>query len=274
MNDINFEKIIKTQFSISKKWYLVSIACGVTAFFIDIFAILENQLSVLLVYIAIFLPLINTISVWRSDKFKEIAEKTLQKFELSKSLGWEISTRDIADLLVDSPKRVKVAANSVHDSQYFASNLEIGSKKLLSNLEESAWWTSHLSKRMCIYVGSIGIVMLILSFTTLFIALINKTNPTFSENIAMIIISLIVFLFSGGYIRLAFDYHHLSSQSKKISEIAELYKNNIDITEIDAVILLHDYQIDRVISPLIPDWIWLIMRDQLNSLWVENSHVK
>lgn len=267
--NINLEKLMQAQFDSAKFWLMLATVCGVGIVLIDIFVIFSNQLSKVLAMVVAILIILNAVFVWWSDKLREHAETILRKFETYNSLGWGINAREIANILAESSNTVKQAARSAEEYIYFTSEENKSPKKLLENLEESAWWSKNLARRMAKYVGTFGIAVMSLSFLSLVIALQSSLPSATSDSIAKIIISIIVFMFSGGYIRMAFDYNSFANQANKTEEAAFRLQTENEISDIDAIKLLHDYQIDRATSPLLPSWLWKVMNKELNELWVE-----
>ena len=269
MKNVNLEKMMQAQFDLAKFWLTLAISSGIVVLLIDIFVVVANQWSTFLVFGAALLAVLNSVFLWRSDRLRETAEMMLRKFEMYKSLGWEISAREIANLLAAAPSSVKEAARSGEQYKYFASTRNKDPRKLLENLEESTWWSKHQAKRMSKYVAAFGISMLTIAFITLVFALQSALSASTSDSIARIMISIIVFMLSGGYIRLAFDYNLFANQAHDIEEIAFRLRQEDKISEVEAIKLFHNYQIDRANSPLLPSWLWKIMSKELNDLWNE-----
>jgi hypothetical protein len=274
MENINLEKLMQAQFDLAKFWLTLAISSGIGILLIDILVIFFGKLGFVFAFLAALLVVFDAVFIWQSDKLRENAEITLRKFEFFSALGWEISPRELANLLAAAPKSVKRAARSDEKYSYFASDKNKGPKKLLENLEESAWWSKHQAKRMSKYVGSVGGAMMFLAFITLIISLQSSLSQTADEIIAKVIISVIVFMFSGGYVRLAFDYNLFANQADKTEEDAFQLCSEKNVSEIQAIKLLHDYQIDRANSPLIPSWLWKMMNKELNELWNERIGLK
>lgn len=274
MENINLEKLLQAQFDLAKFWLTLAISSGIGILLIDIFVIFFSQLGSVFAFLAAILVVFDTISIWQSDRLRENAETTLRKFEFHNALGWEISPRELTNLLATAPNSVKRAARSDNTYTYFASHRDNGPKRLLENLEESAWWSKHQAKRMSKYVGAAGVTMMFSAFVTLFISLQSSPSQTTDKIIAKIIISVIVFMFSGGYVRLAFDYNLFADQAEKAEVRAFQLCSEKDFSEIQAIKLLHDYQIDRANSPLIPSWLWRMKNKELNELWNERIGLK
>lgn len=267
MQHVNLEKLIQAQFDTSKFWLMLATICGIGVLVINVFVTVANLYSTMLAVVAALLSVLYVIFLWRSDRLRDNAESTLRKFEMHNSLGWEISNREIANLLALVPNFVKKAARSTEKYDYFASTKNHGAGKLLENLEESAWWTKHQARRMAQYVGIFGVAVFSLAFITLIISLQSALSQTTADNIAKVTIAVIVFMFSGGYIRLAFDYNLLASQADRVEDQSCQLRKDSNILEVEAIKLLHDYQILRANSPLLPSWLWKMMQDELNMLW-------
>ena len=101
---------------------------------------------------------------------------------------------------------------------------------------------------------------------TLIVALQRGVTQPVSTQIARIVITVVVFMFSAGYVRLAHGYYTLSMQADRIDGRAHNLLQ-ADLTEIEAIKLLHDYQILRAIAPLLPSWLWKWREKELNALW-------
>jgi len=267
MEKINLEKLMQSQFDAAKSSLNLATTFGIIVLLINILVTFVSAISTYLVIVVAGFTILNMIFQWRSDKLRGTAEATLRKFDLHNGLGWEISSREITNLLASAPNSVKKAARSTEEYTYFASTQDKGPVRLLENLEESAWWTWNQAKRMSKYVGVFGVVILVIAFLTLIVALQNTPSQTSADNIAKITIVVIVFIFSGGYIRLAFDYNLLFHSAKEIENQAHRLRQEPNISEIEAIKLLHDYQIIRANGPLFPSWLWRMVRTELNELW-------
>ena len=87
--------------------------------------------------------------MWRSDSVKGVADSLHRKLELEDSFGWSISNAELSDIIADAPfTEAALHSSQEHGAKFFASGLPVGSKRGLANLEESAWWTKHLSRTM------------------------------------------------------------------------------------------------------------------------------
>ena len=265
--NINLEKFMQAQFNAAKAWQSGATLCGAIILLINIVVTVTNQLSAILAIVAALLTLLNALALGRSDRLRGAAEETLRKFEMYKALGWRISSREIADLLAAAPKAIKEAASSKEQFEYFSSMSDAGPIKLLENLEESAWWSKHQAKRMAMYTGATGVIVLLIVLGSLVATLQITTLQSTAEITAKAAILVILFMISGGYVRLAFDYELFARQAEKAETQAHQLRKSGQMTEVEAIKLLHDYQIDRATSPLLPSWLWQMVQNELNALW-------
>lgn len=271
LQNINLPKLRQALFDAAKGWQLAASVCGLVIVLINIIAAITSQLSAVLAIAAVLLTVFNILFLWRSDRLREEAEATLRKLEFYNGLGWAISRREIANLLASSPKAVKQAANSTEICEYWTSTRVESPLKLLENLEESAWWSKHLARRMSQYAGGVGLVTFVVVLITLLLVLQSPTAQPASDMIAKVIILVVLFVVSSGYIRLAFDYAQFARAAEKAETQAVQLQENTVIAEIEAVKLLHDYQIDRAAAPLLPSWLWGLVEKDLNDLWKQRA---
>ena len=120
---------------------------------------------------------------------------------------------------------------------------------------------------MSTYAGIFGVIVFSLAFVTLIVFLQSAPSQSTSDIVAKVTISVIVFMFSGGYVRLAFDYNLFANQAQEIETRSYHLRQEGKLLETEAISLLHEHQINRANSPLLPNWLWRIMSKELNELW-------
>lgn len=274
LQNINLPKLRQALFDAAKGWQLTATVCDVIILLINIVVMITSQLSEFLAVAAILLTVLNVFFLWRSDKLREEAEATLRRLEFYNGLGWAISRREVSNLLASSPKAVKQAAYSSEICEYWTSTSVESPLKLLENLEESAWWSKHLARRMAQYAVGAGLVTFLVVLITLLLVLQSPAAQPASDMIAKVIILVVLFVISSGYVRLAFDYDQFARAAEKAETQAVQLQENPGLAEIEAIKLLHDYQIDRAVSPLLPSWLWRLVEKDLNELWKQRAIVE
>ncbi len=258
-------------FDAAKFQLTLSIGCALLVLLIDIGVIVFNRFGPLLAVLAALLTILSIVFQWRSERLRGVAEALLRKFEMHKGLGWAISREEISDLLAMASKRIKNAAYSTGEDDYFASQHPQPAKKVLENLQESAWTTKHQAQRMARYTGRVSAAVFLLAFITLVVALQSALSHTTAQNIAQIVLAILVFVFSAGYVRLAFDYYMFASDAGKIEDQAVEMCKRRRVKDAEAIKLLHEYQVVRATSPLLPGWLWKMMQNELTELWKQRT---
>lgn len=258
------------QFDAAKRWWTIGATCRVSVVGIGIISTLTSLLAEWLGLLAALLTVAYVLFQWYSDHLRDTAETILRKIELYDGLGWPITSREIVDLLLTVPKSVKARASTSNDTPYFESKTVLSPLRMLENLEESTWMTKHQAKRMGQYISWLSTLVFTIAAIALITSLQNAANQTTATNVAKITIAVIVFMFSGGYVRLAFNYYSFARQAEQIEDQAHQMTKEIP-TEVQAVKLLHDYQIIRAKAPMLPSWLWQRMENELNRLWKQHQ---
>ena len=266
---VNMEALMKAQFKYSKLWWSLSTTFRLFIVIINAIALFASSYANVFALIAIILTTAQPLAQWYSDRLKSTANSVLRKIELSKGLGWEISRREISDLLASTPNYVKrqVENTANLEEDYFSAQGPSSPQKLLQNLEESAWWTKHQARPMAWYTAILSCFVVGLAIIILVISLQSALNQTTANAIAKVTISVIAFVFSGGYIRLADDYNRLADAAEKAEGKAHALRDKSNLSEGEAIKAAHDYYIARAGAPLLPEWLWKLKEKELNSLW-------
>jgi hypothetical protein len=271
---INLQRLMNAQFDEAKLYQNIAIGCGIVVLGIDVCTTVHNQHEKALALIATGLVVMSVLALWRSSRMQNIAEGILRKFEFRNGLNWPLSGREVSDILASAPNNVKKAARSTEPETYFTDTQAPSVQRLLKNLEESAWWTKHLARRMVAITALFSTTVFLIVFIILIISLQSVLSPTASDIIAKITINIIAFIFTGGYFKLAFDYNLLATEAERAEERACDLLKLPEVVESEAVKALHDYQIARATSPLLPSWIWKLSQKELDTLWKERVEGK
>ncbi len=205
---------------------------------------------------------------WRSDTNKGTAEALLRKLDGRDSFGWPISRAELSDLLMRSPSKVdKLVVAKALSEEYFASEEPPGTLRALENLQESAWWSKHLSERMrsyylagtCLLVG-IAVLVLLVSIQTI------DDKQTLSS-LGRIVTSVLTLVFSLNLFRSVLGYHNFSVKAGQIEKSTENLLASPGVQESEIIKLMSEYQLARASAPLLPTWLWNRMEDELNATW-------
>lgn len=269
--NINIQGMMRKQFDIAKCYMNLSILCNLLILVLNIIVTVTGRFEKFLALIVVLLVVLSFIFSWISDRLRDKAELMLRRFEMYDGLGWAIDAKEVSDLRASAPEQVKKAAKDLPISNiYFTSQAISGPQRLLKNLEESAWWTKQQAIRMSRWTGIFSVCVFAMALISLIIALQSGLNEHTADSIAKVIIALIVFIVSGGFIRQAFDYWQLSDAANQ-TEQQSIHLSKSNGTVEMAINLLHDYQIARMTAPLLPSGLWKLLQDELNELWEQRN---
>lgn len=273
---LKLRKIISKTFRKAKRWYsaylLFQFAVLIFAV-ISIFAELNPNLSAVIAFLAVLAT--ETVR-WRSDCWKSEGEAALRKWEMADGLGVAIDRTYIADWLAAKPKGflADVSDTDVQGSE-FDSGQTHGPLRVVKNTQESAWWSKHLSNRMVVYLSVILLLIIVAAFITLTLCIASlknasaQPNITVVQNVGGILCSVLIFVFSINIVRLLMEFWTFAAEAKEIlGRCAELL-NRSDLTERDALSVLHDYQTARSSAPLLPTFVWKFHCNHLREQWTD-----
>ncbi|WP_054695798.1 hypothetical protein [Geotalea toluenoxydans] len=174
--------------------------------------------------------------------------------------------KEVAEILTGVPERLQNKWQ-LRDDTYFSDNSEFGAQKAMKNLEESSWWSKHLSKTMFTIYFVMIIAVSLLSLMALFVSLNSKIDAAYIPKVSKIVMSSIMVLFSIGSLKLMMGYLKFHRKAETIETAAKLKQKHTDLSEIEALRLWNEYHISRAFVPLIPDKIWKLRQKRLNELW-------
>ena len=192
-----------------------------------------------------------------------------RKLDARDSFGWQISNAELSDLFIKARDDFrKLAPRETQGEDYFASKKSLGAKKAVENIQESAWWSKHLSERMFKYCLGISLVIFMIALGTLIFCIqaINSRNVLIS--VGRIVTSTLMLFFTLGLYRRVIGYYEFSHKASKIEATIEALDKQT-FSESDAIKIMHEYQLARSNSPLIPSFIWRQMRRKLNLMWTK-----
>ncbi|HEY3054104.1 MAG TPA: hypothetical protein VGK04_12025 [Thermoanaerobaculia bacterium] len=264
-NAIDLVILQRELFSNAKTWFGSAQVTRMAAIVAGLASLLPS-VSRFVPFAVFILAAASDVFAWQSEKRKKLAERALRLVEAKEGLGISVSSREIADIGAESPARVREAARAGAENAYYASDHTPGPRRVLQNLQESAWWTKHLSGTMlAICVWFIAIV------TTLSIAfLVTSINLALSAPnitvVARLVTAVLMVLFSLGVIRMAVGYANLRDRAQS-TEVRAAREEATASDSIAALRILHEYQVARAGAPLIPDWVYRMRKKTLDALW-------
>jgi hypothetical protein len=262
------------QFDLAKWWWGVTISSGLLVVAIGVLSSITHTWASWLSILVALLSIGAVLAQWRSDVLRDSAEALLRKIEMRDGLGWPITHREIADLLLTVPDSVKSKASSQGGTAYFSTDSPYTPRRMLENLEESTWITKHQAKRMTAYTGGFSAIIVAIAVVVLLVALQAPANQAVATVVGAVVTAMLVFIFSAGLIQATFSYNAYAREAERIHEYASRLLQQEQVpSEAEVVKLLGGYQIVRVKAPLLPSWLWRQMEKELNTLWKQQKDV-
>lgn len=237
------------------------------AFFVGLAVFIPQISPEPIPFIVAVLTITSELAGYRMERVRGIAQGLRRKLETLNSFGWEISNREMSDLFARCSGSVKRRVKrEVSEEPYFASKEEPGPKRAAENVMESAWWSKHLSESMFWTCSAIIGIAIIGSLVALVVSVLAITDHNTLNSVARIVTSVLLLGLSCGLVRLAVGYYSFGQKAGQIEIQAEglLTKK---VIQVDAIKLLHEYQLARSSAPIIPERIWKWRRNELNALW-------
>jgi hypothetical protein len=205
-----------------------------------------------------------------SEGNRSSAEGILRKLEFEEGLGWKISDAERADLLtnVPEPARALQLAQNQKLGSYFDSKKPVGALKAIEDIEESAWWTKHLSGKMRGTYGALSAILIAVSMLILIAAAssVSSLLQVPLSDVARVVTAVLSLGVSLGLVRFWVSYGRLHTRAAKIQEQAKSLREATP-TEADAIKLYAEYHLARASAPPIPTWVWTTNEKKLNRVW-------
>lgn len=263
---INVRLLTAAQFDEAKRWWFGANVSRLLVVIVTVVSLLWKDWLGWFWVLPVFLTVILSLLQWRADTLQGKAEALKRKLEFQDGLGWKISEKEKADLILEVSKTVKNAGLGKEDLPYFDSREEVSARRAVENLNQSAWYTKHLARKMSGFLFVLSAITLGLFVLTL-VVFHSLHFQRWEATVGRILVTVIALLIAYGYLRIGFQYRSFSSQAEKANESASRLLDLETLTEIQAIRILHEYQIARAMAPLIPDWLWRREKTELNRLW-------
>ncbi len=264
----NPRALCQVYFTLAKRWARFSLICKLAGFLVGVLTVLLPLVPAYAPVLVFMLAMMADWLGWRSDTHKGIAEAWLRKLDGRDSFDWAISGAELSDLLMRSPSKVdKLVIAKALSEEYFASKEPPGTRRALENLQESAWWSKHLSERMRNYYLAGTCLLVASAVLVLLISVQAIDNKQTLSSLGRIVTSVLTLVFSLNLFRSVLGYHNFSVKAGQIEKSCENLLASQGVQESEAIKLMSEYQIARASAPLIPTWLWNRMEGELNATW-------
>jgi hypothetical protein len=263
----DLRRLNRRLFSSAKNWWAAALWCKAGGIAVGALAVYFSFLSKSLPVLVLLVTVISECLAWHSDRLKGAAESLLRKLDLQDSFGWLITKAEVTDTLARAPRKMLEEAAAVGDHEaYFATQGGQGTRRALKNIQESAWWSKHLTERMWRYSLAATIISVVGSLIIILVSLNTVNDRDILSGTGRVVTSVLMLVLSLGLVRLTLGYYGFHQKAQRAeSRAEELLKT--DCSEVDAIKLYNEYHLDRASAPLIPDLVWKRIEKGLNELW-------
>jgi hypothetical protein len=155
----------------------------------------------------------------------------------------------------------------LHGSE-FATASACGPRRLLEQVEESAWFSEKLSG--CAAWIALGMVLLasIVAFSVLYVA---GFTPGSSTKWIQTAGSAVLFLITGGILTRCLKYFSFANAARECVRALQPLLGDPALKESSAMSVILEYQIQRAGAPQVPSILWKWKHPHLNELWAERQ---
>jgi hypothetical protein len=222
----------------------------------------------------LLLPVLTYVLRSRAGHAYARGEAWRRVFLLNDSLGYEPSPGEYVALLLDADEGgLNLQRKPV--GKYYASELEPGYPRLLENLAESAFYTTHLAKVMA-GICSAAVFFAIFAFMVVMLGVLASPDVSpergtwlgeAGPRVAAVSSALVAFFAAGQLMELAGAYAKLTRASRAVLDRA-IDPRNSDLSQGAVLSLLGSYESTLAAAALpIPDLLTRMRSKKLNEDW-------
>jgi hypothetical protein len=262
LSEVTLVPVMRALFRKSKYWYAAALVGKLVVSLMGLIYLYSAMSRVTEPILAFILYIASELAVWRSEKFRNLAEAALRRLEHSNSFGWKFSGVEYISLLINAS-----AATQTSPEPYYASTAAPGATRALDNVLESAWWSQQLSASLRTCCLMVAAILATLAISGLWLGVAGEPQGVSREVLSVLVSSLLGLLPAADLLRLSRNFGEFGDVSRGVVDHAESLSHSKDLRDQDVLMLLHEYQVARSNAPLIPEWLWKMKRGTLNKLW-------
>ncbi|HYR08564.1 MAG TPA: hypothetical protein VEQ60_12370 [Longimicrobium sp.] len=217
------------------------------------------------------LALLTFLARSTAERWKEQGDDVLRRLDLADGLGRAVTPHELADFDAGAPALANWLSRGADAAEpYFASRLPPSPARLVENLRESAWWTSHVA-RTAEWLQRIWITSFaVLGVWSLMVAAMRAGSASSFLAAPGFAVAVLIFLFTDGPYRRVGEFREFREAAARVEmEAGHSLRQPDRITEPDALLLAAQYHLARKGSPLLPAIVWRLRAPRLNRLWAE-----
>ncbi len=250
----------------AEKWTNIALIVKVSIFVVGAASIFLSVISTAAPFIVLMLTGASEWCRLKSDGLRDKWEGFHRALDTRDSFGWQVSRAELSDLLTESSRELRRKLLEV-DEVYFASVLPLGARRAVENVQESAWWAKHIAKKAGTIYLTATLALIVLSVTVILFGIATVKNFDILSSIGRIATATIMLVFSLDLVDFCLGYFKYHSRAKSIEERAGELLSSEKIETVQAIKLMNDYHLAHAAAPINPDWIYVRMKEDLNTLW-------
>jgi fumarate reductase subunit D len=264
--------LMRAEFTVSKRWRRLALALQLVAVGASIAATISLDPAVVwgLTLVALFALLLGYLAQLQAERARAIGEQIRRVVIPAEGLGWAIAPRLETDLRLAGDRWAKaMAARWPQLAQgYFASTAPLGPERLRDHLQESVFWHAQLSKRMATYTLAGVVAMMLVLLAGILLALNSLDQHDARSAFAKAIAALVPFLVTTNAVRLWWNFHTQATALEQLDAALDRTRGSPQApSEIEVLRLLHEYDIQLLQAPEVPDAVYRWHRTELNTAW-------
>jgi hypothetical protein len=254
-------------FKVGKRWWGVSWWLKIITFLVGLGAVFLPNTSV---YIPIAIVVVSFVSEAfnvNSSNYRSQAESLSRKIDFRNSFGWKIKDIEIADVMMLLPGSFQNISTTEEDDIYFTSKEELGWRRAMQNLQESAWYTKNLAKKMKAYCFVLTVAIPSICIVSLLITLLYVNVTEQQTFIARITTASLLLVVSSGLIQFTKNYDNLYKKAEAAENQASKLLESTNDETLSSIKAFNEYHLAKASAPPIPDWLWDRNEKKLNANW-------
>ena len=261
LNDLKYAEFARAKF-----WWMLSNSSILGITVLGFIANVSTENAPIAATISAILIGFSFVTQWFSDNARDRADWILRQFDMQNGLGWAIDTKELCNLLTQMPSAIRDKIESPEIQKYFNSKKAVSPHRLVDNTMQSAFYSKNQSYFISNVIILVSAAIGLLSIFTIIVALQTVNNPD-GQLLSYFLLTAFQAIIGTGYMRLAISYRQFGNASAKIEDRAAVLLKDTHLTQDEAIKLVHDYQIARACSPLLPEWVWKLKGEEYNGLW-------
>jgi hypothetical protein len=268
--------LMRAEFTVGKRWRRCALVLHLLSVGVGVVGTINSEATVVwtLTLVALFALLLGYLCQVQAEHARALGERIRRVVMLAEGLGQPVEARVEADLrlAVDRWAKTIVARSPQLGQQYFTSVATAGPARLRDLLQESVFWQTQLSKQMAAYSLAGVVAMMLVLLASILLALNSLDQHDARSAFAKAFAALVPFLVTTNTVRLWWNFHVQAAALESLDTELENTRGSASAPEEIAVLrLLHEYDIQLLQAPEVPDAVYRWHRAELNAAWAARA---